>query len=104
MTKDEFVPPENPWPEDFADAIHGDWHTKPMIDLMAFVDHVVEMGVADPEALGVMGGFYGGYMTNWIIGHTDRFAAAAVRCPAQCNTSSAGRSSIGIAGPRAGLM
>jgi dipeptidyl aminopeptidase/acylaminoacyl peptidase len=60
----------------FADAIHGDWHTKPMIDLMAFVDHVVEMGVADPEALGVMGGSYGGYMTNWIIGHTDRFAAA----------------------------
>ena len=60
----------------FADAIHGDWHTKPMADLMAFVDHVVEMGVADPEALGVTGGSYGGYMTNWIIGHTDRFAAA----------------------------
>jgi dipeptidyl aminopeptidase/acylaminoacyl peptidase len=60
----------------FADAIHGDWHTKPMIDLMAFVDHVVEMGVADPDALGVMGGSYGGYMTNWIIGHTDRFAGA----------------------------
>ncbi len=60
----------------FADAIHGDWHTKPMADLMAFVDHVVEMGVADPEALGVTGGSYGGYMTNWIIGHTDRFAGA----------------------------
>jgi len=60
----------------FADAIHGDWHTKPMADLMAFVDHVVEMGVAEPEALGVTGGSYGGYMTNWIIGHTDRFAAA----------------------------
>jgi dipeptidyl aminopeptidase/acylaminoacyl peptidase len=60
----------------FADAIHGDWHTLPHDDLMAFVDHAVEMGVADPEALGVTGGSYGGYMTNWIIGHTDRFAAA----------------------------
>ena len=35
----------------FADAIHGDWHTRPFADLMAFVDHVVEMGVADPEKL-----------------------------------------------------
>jgi dipeptidyl aminopeptidase/acylaminoacyl peptidase len=60
----------------FADAIHGDWHTLPFADLMAFVDHVVAMGVADPDALGVTGGSYGGYMTNWIIGHTDRFAAA----------------------------
>jgi dipeptidyl aminopeptidase/acylaminoacyl peptidase len=60
----------------FADAIHGDWHTLPFADLMAFVDHVVAMGVADPEALAVTGGSYGGYMTNWIIGHTERFAAA----------------------------
>ena len=60
----------------FADAIHQDWHTLPFADLMAFVDHVVEMGVADPEALAVTGGSYGGYMTNWIIGHTDRFASA----------------------------
>ena len=60
----------------FADAIHKDWHTKPFADLMVFVDHVVKMGVADPEALGVTGGSYGGYMTNWVIGHTDRFSAA----------------------------
>ena len=44
--------------------------------VMAFVDHVVEMGVADPKKLGVTGGSYGGYLTNWIIGHTDQFAAA----------------------------
>ena len=43
---------------------------------MAFVDHAVEIGVADPEALAVTGGSYGGYMTNCIIGHSDRFAAA----------------------------
>ena len=60
----------------FADAIHGDWHTRPMADLERFVDRAVAMGVADPEKLAVMGGSYGGYMTNWLIGHTDRFAAA----------------------------
>ncbi len=45
-------------------------------DIMAGVDHVIKMGVADGERLGVMGGSYGGYMTNWVIGHTDRFKGA----------------------------
>lgn len=60
----------------FADAIHNDWHTLPFADVMAFVDHVIEIGVANPKKLGVTGGSYGGYLTNWIIGHTDRFAGA----------------------------
>jgi dipeptidyl aminopeptidase/acylaminoacyl peptidase len=45
-------------------------------DIMAGVDHLIEKGVADPEKLLVGGWSYGGYMTNWIIGHTDRFKAA----------------------------
>lgn len=46
-------------------------------DLMQFTDVVLERYPdIDPAALGVTGGSYGGYMTNWIIGHTDRFAAA----------------------------
>jgi dipeptidyl aminopeptidase/acylaminoacyl peptidase len=45
-------------------------------DIMAGVDHLIEKGVADPEKLIVGGWSYGGYMTNWIIGHTDRFKAA----------------------------
>ena len=45
-------------------------------DIMAGVDHVIGLGVADGERLGVMGGSYGGYMTNWVIGHTDRFKGA----------------------------
>ncbi len=45
-------------------------------DIMAGVDWCVEAGFADPEKLGIMGGSYGGYMTNWAIGHTDRFRAA----------------------------
>jgi dipeptidyl aminopeptidase/acylaminoacyl peptidase len=62
--------------QDFADVIKEDWHTHPTIDLMAFVDHAIDMGVADPDRLGVTGGSYGGYMTNWLIGATDRFKAA----------------------------
>ena len=60
----------------FTDQINQDWGGLCYRDLMRFVDHVVETGIADPEKLGVMGGSFGGYMTNWIIGHTDRFAAA----------------------------
>jgi dipeptidyl aminopeptidase/acylaminoacyl peptidase len=45
-------------------------------DIMEGVDHLIEEGVADPEKLAVGGWSYGGYMTNWIIGHTDRFKAA----------------------------
>lgn len=47
-------------------------------DLMNFTDAVLKTYPAiDPNRLGVTGGSYGGFMTNWMIGHTDRFAAAA---------------------------
>ena len=46
-------------------------------DIMAFVDKALELYPIDPERLAVTGGSYGGYMTNWIITHTDRFKAAA---------------------------
>ena len=46
-------------------------------DIMAFVDKALELYPIDPERLTVTGGSYGGYMTNWIITHTDRFKAAA---------------------------
>lgn len=47
-------------------------------DLMAFVDTAIEQAdFIDKERLGVTGGSYGGVMTNWIIGHTNRFRAAA---------------------------
>ncbi len=45
-------------------------------DVMAGVDWCIEQGIALPHKLGVMGGSYGGYLTNWIIGHTSRFAGA----------------------------
>jgi dipeptidyl aminopeptidase/acylaminoacyl peptidase len=55
----------------------NDWGGGDYQDLMAGVDHVIAMGVADPEKLIVMGWSYGGFMTNWVIGQTTRFKAAA---------------------------
>ena len=45
-------------------------------DVLAVVDEAVDRFALDPDRIGVLGGSYGGYMTSWLIGHTDRFAAA----------------------------
>ncbi|MFN2516732.1 MAG: prolyl oligopeptidase family serine peptidase [Pyrinomonadaceae bacterium] len=55
-----------------------DWGGGDYQDLMTGVDRAIEMGVADPERLGVMGWSYGGYMTSWVITQTHRFKAASV--------------------------
>ena len=60
----------------FAD-IRGKYGTVDYNDLMNFTDYVLEKYPIDKKRVGVTGGSYGGYMTNWIIGHTDRFACAA---------------------------
>ena len=61
----------------FAD-IRGKYGTIDYHDLMRFTDQVLAHYPAiDQERLGVTGGSYGGFMTNWIIGHTQRFKAAA---------------------------
>ncbi len=62
--------------EAFNDANHRDWGPGPMRDVLAGVDALVDDGLADPARLGVTGGSYGGYLTNWIVAHDDRFAAA----------------------------
>lgn len=60
----------------FAD-IRGKYGTIDYEDLMGFADTVLARYPSiDPERLGVAGGSYGGFMTNWIIGHTSRFKAA----------------------------
>ena len=60
----------------FAAANHRDWGEGPMVDIEAGVDAILAEGRADPERLGVTGGSYGGYLAAWMIGHTDRYAAA----------------------------
>jgi dipeptidyl aminopeptidase/acylaminoacyl peptidase len=60
----------------FSRAIWADWGNKDYQDVMAAVDHVIAMGVADPERLGVGGWSYGGILTDYVITKTGRFKAA----------------------------
>jgi dipeptidyl aminopeptidase/acylaminoacyl peptidase len=60
----------------FVDAVRGDYGNRDYKDLMAGVDHVLAAGWVDEKRLGVTGGSYGGFMTNWVVTQTDRFAAA----------------------------
>jgi dipeptidyl aminopeptidase/acylaminoacyl peptidase len=66
---------------EFRRANIKDWGFGDFQDLMTGVDKVVEMGVADPERLGVMGWSYGGFMTSWIVTQTHRFKAASAGAP-----------------------
>ena len=61
---------------DFAFAVRGAWGEKDSLDIMAGVDALLQQGYIDEKRLGVTGGSYGGFMTNWLIGHSDRFKAA----------------------------
>jgi dipeptidyl aminopeptidase/acylaminoacyl peptidase len=54
----------------------GDWGGVDAADVHAAVDNVIAQGLVDPDRLGVMGLSYGGFMTNWLVGTTDRFRAA----------------------------
>ena len=67
--------------EEFARACVGDWGGADFEDLMGAVDKLVNAGIADPDHLYVTGYSYGGYMTSWAVGQTDRFAAACVAAP-----------------------
>ena len=60
----------------FVRANIGDWGGGDYKDIMAGVDHLIQKGIADKNRLGIEGWSYGGYMTNWVIKHTDRFKAA----------------------------
>ena len=61
---------------DFSHALFAKWGEPDFDDVMAAVDHVIAMGVADPDRLGVGGWSYGGILTNYVISKTTRFKAA----------------------------
>jgi dipeptidyl aminopeptidase/acylaminoacyl peptidase len=58
----------------FTDSISGDWGGKPYIDLMKGLDYVEKTyPFIDKSREAALGASYGGYMANWVLGHTDRF-------------------------------
>jgi dipeptidyl aminopeptidase/acylaminoacyl peptidase len=61
---------------DFSLAVRGAWGEMDSLDIMAGVDALLQKGYIDEQRMGVTGGSYGGFMTNWLIGHTQRFKAA----------------------------
>ncbi len=66
---------------DFANAIQNSYPGNDYDDLMAGVDEVVAKGYIDESKMYVYGGSGGGVLTSWIVGQTDRFAAASVNYP-----------------------
>jgi dipeptidyl aminopeptidase/acylaminoacyl peptidase len=69
--------------EEWGRAIRGPieggegWGSRDYEDVMAVTDEALErFDFIDPERLGVLGGSYGGFMTSWVVSHTDRFRAA----------------------------
>jgi dipeptidyl aminopeptidase/acylaminoacyl peptidase len=62
----------------FADSIVGAHGDKPFTDIMKATDAVISHGGIDENRMAAAGGSYGGYLTAWILGHTDRFKALVV--------------------------
>ena len=66
---------------DFSFAVNGQWGEKDSIDIMNGVKAVVQRGYIDEQRLGVTGGSYGGFMTNWLVSHYDDFKVGVTdRC------------------------
>jgi dipeptidyl aminopeptidase/acylaminoacyl peptidase len=59
----------------FTDEIRDDWGGRVYEDIMAVVDHVAALPYADADRMAAAGGSYGGYMVDWLLGHTNKFKA-----------------------------
>ena len=80
--------------DEFSHPLNANWGFVDYPEQMRAVDLVIEMGLADADRLGVNGLSYGGYMTCWIVGQTDRFKAAVAENPVTDLVSSYGTSDI----------
>ena len=82
--------------EAFSRAVVGDWGGGDYADVMAVLDEALKrFDFIDRDRLGVMGGSYGGFMTSWIVGHTDRFKAACSERAVNNQYTMVGTSDIG---------
>lgn len=73
--------------EAYEHAIYADWGNKEVVDLLAGVDYVVGLGIADPARLGIGGWSYGGILTDYTIATTTRFKAAIAGAGSALQTS-----------------
>jgi dipeptidyl aminopeptidase/acylaminoacyl peptidase len=76
----------------FQTVIRHDWGNRDYFDIMTFTDYVAALPWVDEHRLAAAGGSYGGFMVNWIAGHTDRFAALCTQ-RSICNMVSQGGTS-----------
>lgn len=81
--------------DSFAD-IRGKYGSVDYNDIMKFTDIVIESYSVDTDRIGVTGGSYGGFMTNWIVSHTHRFKAATTQRSISNWISFYGTSDIGV--------
>jgi dipeptidyl aminopeptidase/acylaminoacyl peptidase len=86
---------------DWVDALRGDWGGVDADDCHTVCDHLVAAGAADPARLGCFGRSYGGFLVNWLIGTSQRFAAAVSECGVANNVSAYGQSDCGASYNRA---
>jgi dipeptidyl aminopeptidase/acylaminoacyl peptidase len=82
----------------------GDWGGVDAADVHAAIDHVVGIGLADADRLGVLGLSYGGFMVHWLVGTTDRFRAAVSENGVANQVSAWANSDSGPEYDRAALM
>jgi dipeptidyl aminopeptidase/acylaminoacyl peptidase len=82
----------------------GDWGGVDAADVHAALDHIIGLGVADPDRLGVLGLSYGGFMVNWLVGTSDRFRAAVSENGVTNQVSTWANSDSGPEFDRAALM
>ncbi|MFP4200315.1 MAG: S9 family peptidase [Clostridia bacterium] len=81
---------------EFATAVVEDWGGADMGDILAGLDVVSGMGIVDEERIGVGGWSYGGFMSSWLLGRSDRFAAGVVGAPVAERFAFYGTSDIGL--------
>lgn len=81
--------------EAWAQSIVGDLGNRDWVDVTAITDHLADMPEVDADRIGIGGGSYGGFMTSWALGHSDRYRAGLVERAVTSWNTMFGTSDIG---------
>ncbi len=81
---------------EFTAQVFEDWGGEDYLDLLAAVDVACRRPYVDQERLGLHGYSYGGYMSSWIVGHSERFRAAVIGAPVTNLISMYGQTDIAV--------